>query len=281
MIWNQTEFNNKVADVAKKLKIKGFEAQLLLAQERFLARLASIEEGRGFVWKGGSLLLRKYLTEETTRFTVDIDLLAKGISVETSEAIFKKAMTIDLEDGFAFENLIKSFMERDTPYGGKRYEMDWSFFKKPGAPNNNSMKLKLDVCAGDDVAEDVVPAADLFLATEGTENLSFRVYPPEFIFAEKLETAVRFKSGNSRFKDFIDLWALCVHIKDTEKLKAAIDRCFKRRSTPYDAAKIVALLSDKAFIQQLEQYGRKHYERMRLPRVVVMLGEVAQLVQRI
>ncbi|MFZ9595972.1 MAG: hypothetical protein ACO3A2_07840 [Bdellovibrionia bacterium] len=35
------------------------------------------------------------------------------------------------------------------------------------------MKLRLDVCAGDDVAEDVVPAADLFLATECQENLSF------------------------------------------------------------------------------------------------------------
>jgi hypothetical protein len=46
-------------------------------------------------------------------------------------------------------------------------------------------------------------------------------------------------------------------------------------------AQIVVLLSDKAFIQQLEQYGRKHYERMKLPKVAVMLGEVAQLVQRI
>ncbi|OFZ79007.1 MAG: hypothetical protein A2583_14910 [Bdellovibrionales bacterium RIFOXYD1_FULL_53_11] len=281
MIWNQTEFNNKVAAVAKKLKIKSFEAQLLLAQERFLARLASIEDGHGFVWKGGSLLLRTYMPEETTRFTVDIDLLAKGISVESSEAIFKKAMTLDLEDGFAFENLIKSFMERDTPYGGERYEMDWSFFKKTGAPNNNSMKLKLDVCAGDDVDEEVVAATTLFLATEGTENLSFRIYPPEFIFAEKLETAVRFKSGNSRFKDFIDLWVLSENIKNTKKLRAAVDRCFKRRGTPYDTVQIVALLSDKAHIQQLEQYGRKHYERLKLPSVATLLKSVTDLIKKI
>ena len=90
-MWNQTEFNNKVAAVAKKLNIKRFEAQLLLAQERFLIRLTSIEEGQGFVWKGGSLLLRKYMPEKTIRFTVDIDLLAKGIAVESSEDIFKKS----------------------------------------------------------------------------------------------------------------------------------------------------------------------------------------------
>ncbi|MDE0518457.1 MAG: nucleotidyl transferase AbiEii/AbiGii toxin family protein [Bdellovibrionales bacterium] len=36
-------------------------------------------------------------------------------------------------------------------------------------------------------------------------NISFQVYPPEFIFAEKLETIVRFGTGNTRVKDFIDL----------------------------------------------------------------------------
>ena len=87
-------------------------------------------------------------------------------------------MALDLNDGFTFDGLKKSFMERDTPYGGERFEMDWSYFKKPNDPNNNSMKLKLDVCAGDDVAEEVV-ASELLFATEGTGNLSFRIYPPE------------------------------------------------------------------------------------------------------
>ena len=52
-------------------------------------------------------------------------------------------MALDLNDGFTFDGLKKSFMERDTPYGGERFEMDWSYFKKPNDPNNNSMIEKI------------------------------------------------------------------------------------------------------------------------------------------
>ena len=40
---------------------------------------------------------------------------------------------------------------------------------------------------------------------EDINNISFQVYPPEFILAEKLETIIRFGTGNTRVKDFIDL----------------------------------------------------------------------------
>jgi hypothetical protein len=47
--------------------------------------------------------------------------------------VLEKAMAIDLQDGFAFTSIIAQPMERDLPYGGDRYELDWTFFSKQGA----------------------------------------------------------------------------------------------------------------------------------------------------
>lgn len=92
---------------------------------------------------------------------------------------------------------------------------------------------------------------------------------------------MRFKTGNSRFKNFIDLWILVDHLKDPIKLKTAIERCFKRRGTRYDPQEIIALFSDNAFIQQLEQYGHKYYERLKLPKVSVLFASIKIQIDKI
>ena len=42
-------------------------------------------------------------------------------------------------------------MERETPYGGDRFEIQWTMFDK-----NQSESLKVDVCAGDFIPHLVV-----------------------------------------------------------------------------------------------------------------------------
>ena len=48
--------------------------------------------------------------------------------------------------------------------------------------------MKIDVCSGDDVDVKFITSKDLFLLPE-VQEISLAVYPAEFIFAEKLETA--------------------------------------------------------------------------------------------
>ena len=46
--------------------------QTLLCQEHFLLRLYQLKEGENDIWKGGSLLVRRYQPQnQKPRFTVD------------------------------------------------------------------------------------------------------------------------------------------------------------------------------------------------------------------
>ena len=63
--WNPQVIREKLIEKSKALKIRLPQMQMLLAQERFLASLFSIDEGHFFVWKGGSLIIREYSTLET------------------------------------------------------------------------------------------------------------------------------------------------------------------------------------------------------------------------
>lgn len=218
---NEQTAKQKIRDIAKSIGLKVPQTEILLAQERFMARLGTIPEGKHFVWKGGSLILRLYRTLPKPRFTIDLDLLVRGYNVSDVIILLKKATETDLSDGFQFHEISQTEMKRDTPYGGTRYRITWSFFKKP-----RSQTLDIDVCAGDAVEPRRVVSKDIFLIDIDQIPVSFQVYPAEFIFAEKLETVFKFKTGNTRVKDFIDLWTLSQSNLDIDAAEAAnlVDR---------------------------------------------------------
>ena len=58
------------------------------------------------------------------------------------------------------------------------------------------------MCVAEIFIEPETVKADELCIIEDTGDVSFQVYPPEFIFAEKLETVVCFGTGNSRSKRF-------------------------------------------------------------------------------
>ena len=47
-----------------------------------------------------------------------------------TEAVLKKAMDIDLKDGFKFFHITKDIMKRETLYGGERFSIEWSLFHR-------------------------------------------------------------------------------------------------------------------------------------------------------
>ena len=100
--WNPQIIREKLIEKSKSLKIRLPQMQMLLAQERFLARLFSLDEGRFFVWKGGSLLIREYSTLEIPRYTIDIDLLLKGTDFKNTIGILDKSCSVSLNYGFEF-----------------------------------------------------------------------------------------------------------------------------------------------------------------------------------
>lgn len=76
---NERELTLKIGQLAKSLKLRTPEVQMLLCQERFLAILGSIPKGRAFIWKGGSLIVRLYRTVTVPRYTIDVDLTVESV----------------------------------------------------------------------------------------------------------------------------------------------------------------------------------------------------------
>ena len=275
-MWTPHEIRSQLENLRDNFHFKMPQMQTLLCQERFLLRLYQLKEGKNYIWKGGSLLVRRYQPQnQKPRFTVDLDLEAWKTSISKTEEIFKKAMKVDLKDGFKFFHVKKEPMKRETPYGGDRFSLNWSLFDK-----NQSEALKIDVCSGDLVEPETVKASELCII-EDTGNISFQVYPPEFIFAEKLETVVRFGTGNTRVKDFIDLDTLIRKGLNIQKLKKAVRMCFKCRGRDFQIEELLKILNDKNFTEFLGEVlkNKKEYERLNLPDMKVLLKNIKSRIE--
>lgn len=259
-IWKPHLIRESLVKKSKELGLRLPQMQMLLAQERFLARLLSLDEGKHFIWKGGSLFLREYSTLETPRYTVDIDLLLRGIDFKKTFDILNKACDISLEDGFEFNEIISTPMERETPYGGDRFQIKWKMFGK-----SQSETLKLDICAGDVVTAIKKDFSKLSILPDDDLGLSVNIYPAEFIFAEKLETLFRFGTGNTRCKDLIDLWSLIKLGMDNVKLQKAVKACFENRSQVFSQVRLEEILQDEFFIKSMRRLAEAHFSNLELP----------------
>ena len=266
----------QLAEIVKRLGLRMPQVQLLLAQERYLERLVLVDHKRSLIWKGGSLLLRRYSSIQPPRFTTDLDLLVRGTTISDALELIKKATDQNIDDGFSFSFVKITPMKRDTPYGGERIELAWNFENK-----SNSEPLRIDLCAGDDVDSVNIKLDELFLEHPLQTSLSIEVYPSEFIFAEKLETLVRFGTGNTRLKDFIDLWTLAQNKLDSKKLSSAIIRCFKRRDSKLNPSYWEEVLSDKELSVILEEARKRNYPSLNIPSVDKIFKELAEFLRRI
>jgi hypothetical protein len=161
------DHRKRLAEAAKRLGLRLPQIQTLLAQERFLERLVTVDAKRTLIWKGGSLLLRRYSSIQPPRFTTDLDLLVRGTTVDDAVQLLKKASHLDLDDGFLFTFKKQVPMKRDTPYGGERLEISWVFSGRP-----NSEPVRIDLCAGDDVDVVEVKLESAFIDTPMSSSLS-------------------------------------------------------------------------------------------------------------
>lgn len=170
--------------------------------ERFLARLQASAYADRFVLKGGMLLA----AWDARRATVDADFLARDIPVQQA-AILARVVEIANtrpaeDDGVEFrtDTATSSTIRDGDLYGGVRVAMD-------GLLAGARIKLRLDISTGDPV----VPPPDLITyPTLRAQDRDLRVlgYPLPVVLAEKLCTAVSLGVGNSRIRDYADVWTL-------------------------------------------------------------------------
>ena len=173
---------------AVKKKLFGTQAFLRYVILRFAENLSQVSED--FVFKGGNLL---WVYIETPRATIDLDLvtLKSNSHVKVKELIEKACLYDD-------EIKYRIFDFREVEQEGKSgADITITYETDQGASNRFSVDVVYAI--GTDAWKIESPL--------GTENL-IKSATIENIVTDKLTACHRFASGNTRMKDYDDLWRL-------------------------------------------------------------------------
>jgi predicted nucleotidyltransferase component of viral defense system len=211
--------------------------------ERLLYRLHSSEVGERFILKGAMLFI--LWSDTPHRTTKDVDLLCRGDnSIAEIEAVFRSVCEVAVvADGLEFDRAtVKGeLIKADREYPGVRIRLT-AFIA--GTPTR--INLQIDVGFGDIVTPTPqLMSLPAMLADLPTPQLY--AYNRETVIAEKFEAMVLLGIGNTRMKDFYDLWYLSQHFTfEGSLLSRAIAATFDRRRTPIPTNTPLALTSEFA-----------------------------------
>jgi predicted nucleotidyltransferase component of viral defense system len=217
----------KIKALAKERESTFTELWRNLILERFLTRLAKSPYKEKFILKGGTLLA-KYI--HIGRETQDLDFLIQKLSntEQSLSTVLQTICDINTNDSFSFKlDKIKILNHSQLAYTGAEITLQALL---------GAMKtvIRMDLGFGDRV-EPIEQVIDLTTTPKGPlfeSKISLHCYPKEFIFAEKLETVVFRGGGNTRMKDFHDLYSLVrLDVLDSSLAKKAIQLAFHHRKT--------------------------------------------------
>lgn len=269
---NVASLHAKLLQVAHQ---RGLEFQLLLnrfAAEQFLARLSQSPYVDKFIFKGGSLLA--YLIE-TERKTKDLDFTLKQLSnqIDDVSTIIHSVLAIPIDDGLQWDNVEGSVLAHpDMDYPGVRIICHFLLGKMRG-------RIQMDMAIGDAEQAIKTPLKRIRYKNQPLMGQDFEIlsYPPELIFAEKLQIAIAKKENNTRMRDYYDMFKLAKSSFDPVLFKACIQSVFAKRSTSF----ITAIDFDEKTISKLQIYWDGYVTKSRLKDAPRSISEIISLVNEI
>lgn len=172
----------------------------MVAFERFLARLFSLQPDKWFLKGGLALQLRLGIRARTTK---DMDMLTIAESQKIYQAL-RNAGRLDLGDWFAFE-VARASQQSPKDFGGLRHQI------RTLLDGRTFEDFHIDVGIGDPLSEppEYLTTPDL-LSFAGLEPTRVPCYPVSQQIAEKFHayTRPRTTRESSRVKDFVDILLL-------------------------------------------------------------------------
>lgn len=181
-------FHSKAKKWAAENDLHGPSAFLRYVMFRFVENLN--RESNDFVLKGGNLL---WVYIHTPRATIDLDFATlKSSSDKAVRTILARACKGSDEITY----IVQSF-KRVSQNGKSGAAVSLSFETNEGAKNQFDLDIVYELET--DIAEVQSPI---------DEEVSIRSASIENIIVDKFSACVRFGSGNTRMKDYDDLWRL-------------------------------------------------------------------------
>ncbi|MBW3565418.1 MAG: nucleotidyl transferase AbiEii/AbiGii toxin family protein [Acidobacteria bacterium] len=197
----------------------------LYGRERFLFRLSKSAYRERLVLKGAMVL--SLWVEELHRTTRDLDFLGYGeLAPEDVSRILGEVCEAQVpDDGLRFDrsSISAEVIRSADEYKGVRARFSAHL-------DSALIRLQVDIGVGDVITPG--PEVVSFPTLLDMESPQLQVYPTETIVAEKLHAIVHLGMGNSRMKDFFDLYTLSSDVKfDLGVLQEAVKKTFARRRT--------------------------------------------------
>jgi len=238
-------------------RAEGVEHEYLLlryANERLLYRLSRSASRDYFVLKGAMVFL--VWGRELARQSRDIDLLAAtAMATEHVVQVMRNLCSLEVEpDGLWFEpdSVQAQEIREQTEHGGVRVRLT----ARLGAAR---IQLQIDVGFGDVVSPDPEETELPTLLDFPSPKLS--TYAKETVIAEKFEAMIRLGAGNTRFKDFFDIWTLArTSDFDWAVLSESVRATFEHRRTPLPAGTPHAL--EQTFAEERAAQWRAFLRRV-------------------
>lgn len=243
------------------------------AIERFLYRLSKSELSRRFVLKGAMLF--RVWSGALHRPTKDLDLLGygDGSPAAVAEAVRRVIATHVADDGLVFDpdSVTATEIREEQEYGGIRVKL-------VAMLGNARIPMQIDVGFGDAITPEA--ATHPYPTLLDTDAPELRMYPPETVVAEKLETAVAHGMTNSRMKDYYDLLVIfrTYELAD-ESLAKAIATTFQRRQTALPDDVPSALSDEFGSDEAAQRLWREFLRRLQIEDAPVDFGEVVASVR--
>jgi predicted nucleotidyltransferase component of viral defense system len=262
----------RLLNVARSRGEDNHQVLLRYAAERFLYRLSLSPYRDRFILKGAKLF--EIWTGEQHRPTQDIDFLGYGspevaVLVPLVQEVCRQP--VQEPDGLEFlpESVTAVAARQELAYPGASLKL----IAQLGA---SRLPVQVDFGFGDAVTPEVQTVELPSLL--GAAAPMLLAYPQETVVAEKLQAMVVLGIGNSRMKDFYDLWYLSRQFGfPGPVLSRAIRATFERRKTPIPASPPLALTvefaQDPAKRTQWNAFVRRNrLTGTELPEVVEALG---------
>lgn len=226
------------ARLTERARARHENVQLALTRyaiERLLYRLSISPHRERFVLKGAMLF--SLWASAPYRSTGDLDLLGSGDpSPDRMKELFRQVISTSAPDDGV------SFHRKTLKAEAARVEDEYSGVKIAVTASIAGAMLPINVDIG--FGDVITPGAQEieYPSMLGLPKPILRAYPPETVVAEKFQAIVALGMGNSRMKDFFDIWAISETFSfESGRLREAIQATFARRQTELPADVPLAL----------------------------------------
>ena len=219
------QLKGAIRNIAKEKDLHAPEVLQIFMFERILERLSLSSYKKNFVLKGGLLISSMIGISERT--TMDMDTTVRGIDMdeENIEKIVKEIFDIDTGDGIIFRFEKIEPIREDDDYNNFRVH----FVAEYGKIKN---KMKIDITTGDEITPAAIEYS--FHTMFDEKDIDVYAYTLETILAEKYETVIRRGIGNTRSRDFYDLYVLFHLYRDSinpAHFRLAVEHTAKKRGS--------------------------------------------------